>query len=430
MKTKLGIKTRIFITFGVFIVITINIFSYLLYTLVSQKFIENITQNIDLEYQTITNFIDLQKDNIFVLSDYEIKNINSLGFFFYLGNNDNDLKQKYKLGLNYYDNNKNIIFRGDYKGYNVIIGKNIDDLSKIQAQFVQIVFLLNLFLIVIIFIITYFLTSSLLKPLGKISEFIKNYDLDKQQTLIKNEYGNTEIGNYISSTNAFISKIKDIFNSQKDFIQDVSHELKTPLMQIDSSIEIIENKINDEKILSKLENIKSSVRNINSIISNLSFLLRGEEKITKKETIDFKKYFENKLREYEVLSSKKNIKINLILQNDLIIESNVYYIDRLFDNIISNAIYYNNGNNEIKIIISTKSIKIIDEGIGINSQNIKKIFNRFYRDDKSVIYSKNGSGLGLSIVKKITNMFGWKINLSSQEGVGTEFEIMFSQKEI
>lgn len=424
MKNKLWIQSRIFITFFLFIIFVVNIFSYFLYTLITQKFRDTIIKNIDNEYQTITHFIDIQKENIFVLGEYEIKNINSLWFFFYLWNNDETLQLKYKIWIHYYDN-KNIIFRWDYKGYNIIIGKNIEDLLKIQNQFIEIVLLLNVFLVGVIFIITYFLTISLLKPIWNISNFIKNYDIEWELKWIQNEYWDSEIWRYIDSTNSFIAKIKDIFHSQKDFIQDVSHELKTPLMQIDSSIEILENKITDEKTLLKLKNIRSAVTNINNIISNLSFLLRGEEINTKKETIHFIQYFTDKWGEYETFASKKNIKINIISQNDLVIQSNVYYIDRLFDNIIMNAIFYNNGNNEIQVIIWEKSIKIIDTGIGIKEENRKKIFERFYRHDHSVLYSESGSWLGLSIVKKITDMFGWKIHIVSQEWVGTEFEIVF-----
>lgn len=424
MKTKLWIQNRIFITFFLFIIFVVNIFSYFLYIGITQKFRDTIIKNIENEYQTITHFIDIQKENIFVLWEYEMKHINSLWFFFSLWNNDETLQLKYKIWIHYYDN-KNIIFRWDYKGYNIIIGKNIEDLLKIQNQFIELVLLLDVFLVGVIFLITYFLTINLLKPIWNISNFIKDYDIYRDSKWIQNEYWDSEIWKYIDSTNSFIVKIKDIFHSQKDFIQDVSHELKTPLMQIDSSIEILENKITDEKILLKLKNIRSAVTNINNIISNLSFLLRGEEINTQKEIIHFTQYFTHKWVEYETIASKKNIKINILSQNDLVIESNVYYIDRLFDNIIMNAIFYNNGNNEIQVIIWAKSIKIIDRGIGIKEENLKKIFERFYRHDQSVLYSESGSWLGLSIVKKITDMFGWKINIVSQEWVGTEFEIIF-----
>ena len=76
------------------------------------------------------------------------------------------------------------------------------------------------------------------------------------------------------SINKLICKSKNILEEQKRFIQDSSHELKTPLMQIDTNIELLEERIDDPKILEKLKNIKNSSENINHIVSNLSFILR------------------------------------------------------------------------------------------------------------------------------------------------------------
>lgn len=424
---KLWIKSRIFLTFFVFIIVFVNFFSYWLYKLVTDKFIDNVVWNINSEYQTITNFIDLQKDSIFVLPEYEMKNINSMWFFFYLWKNDEKLINNYKLWVNYYDDNKNIIFRWDYRWYNIVIWKNIEDLNKIKKGFIDIVIFLNIFSLFLILIITYYLTSSLLKPLYDISNFIKKYDLSKDKKLIKNDYWNSEIGQYIESTNNFLNKVNNIFNSQKDFIQDVSHELKTPLMQIESSIEMLEWKINDDKILSKLENIKLSVKNINSIVSNLSFLLRWEEKFTTKDKIDLEKYFIERLEFYNNEAKIKNINIILKVNFPLEIINNVYYLDRLFDNIIFNAIYYNNWNNDLIIEINKNFIKIIDKWIWIKKEDLDKIFNRFYRNDNSNIFNPYWNWLWLSIVKKITNMFGWKIEISSKIWEGSEFKIFFQK---
>lgn len=422
---KLWIKSRIFLTFFVFIILFINLFSYGLYKLVTGKFIDNVIWNINSEYQTITNFIDLQKDSIFVLPEYEMKNINSMWFFFYLGKNDAKLINNYKLWVHYYDNDKNIIFRWDYRGYNIVIWKNIEDLNKIKSWFIDIVIFLNIFSLFLILIITYFLTSSLLKPLYDISKFIKKYDLSKDKKLIKNEYWDSEIGQYIDSTNDFLNKVNQIFNSQKDFIQDVSHELKTPLMQIESSIEMIEGKTEDEKILSKLENIKLSVKNINAIVSNLSFLLRWEEKFTTKDKINLEKYFLERLEFYKNEAKAKNINIILKPNFPLEITNNAYYLDRLFDNIVLNAIYYNNWNNDLIIEINSNWVKIIDNWIWMKKEDLDKIFNRFYRNDTSNIFNPYWNWLGLSIAKKITNMFGWKLQVSSELWKGSEFEIIF-----
>lgn len=422
MKNKLGIKSRIIISFSIFTIITVNIFIYLLYIFVEKNFLENTYKNINDEFKTITTFIDLQNTQIFSLPKNEIEKINSLNFFFYIWNNDKKLIQNYKLWfLNL--NNQEIIFRWDYKWYNIIIWKKISDLNDIQKNFIKLSIILNIFTIIFTVIISYFITQQALKPLSNLSKFLNNYDINKEQKEIINNYWNSEIWIFTNNLNKFILKIKTIFNDQKDFVQDVSHELKTPLMQIESNLEILENKITKDNEKERINKVKEILENINNIISKLWFILRWEEYAVKKEKIDLYNYLKELIKKYEVLAQEKNIKIIIERKWDLIVENNPYYLDRLFWNIILNSIFYNNWNNEILIIVTTKSVEISDKWIWINNQDLDKIFNRFYRNANSNIYYKNWNWLWLTIVKKICDMFWWKIKVTSQIWVWSQFEV-------
>lgn len=424
MKSKLGIKSRIIISFSIFTVIVVNIFVYLLYIFVSKNFIDNIYKDINFEYQTITTFIDLQKTNIFSLPKNEIQKINSLNFFFYIWNNDKKLMENYKLGFHYSDNQE-LIFRWDYKWFNIIIWKKISDLKNIQKNFIEMSIFLNIFMIICTIIISYFITLQALKPLSKLSNFLDNYDINKEQKKIINNYWNSEIWIFTNTLNRFISKIKTIFDTQKDFIQDVSHELKTPLMQIESTLDTLENKFKKEDDINKIDNIKESLDNINNIIQKLSFILRWEEFLAKKEKIDLYKYLQELTKNYTEILNQKNINLTINKNFDLILENNIYYLDRLFWNIISNSIFYNKWNNAIIININKDFIEIKDEWIWMEKENLNKIFNRFYRNKNSNLYYKNWSWLWLSIVKKICDMFWWKIIIESTIWLGSSFKIYF-----
>lgn len=427
-KNKFWIKARIIISFSIFTILTVNIFVYLLYIFVEKDFVKNTHKDINYEFQTITTFIDLQKSNIFSLPEKEIKKINSLNFFFYIWNNDENLKKNYKLWFSESENK--IIFRWDYKNHNIIIWKKINDLKNIQKNFIEISILLNILTIFFTIIFSYFITLTSLKPLSKISNFLDKYDINKEQKEIKNLYWNSEIWIFIQNINIFFSKIKNIFESQKYFIQDVSHELKTPLMQIESTLEILENKIEKKENLEKIENIKSITENINNIISKLWFILRWEEFLAKKEKINLWNYLEKILENYKNSAKEKNIKIILEKKSEIFLENNEYYLERLFWNLISNAIFYNNWNNKIKIILDKNSnkknfVEIKDEWIWIKKENLDKIFNRFYRDSNSWVFYKNWNWLGLNIVQKIYNMFWWKIEIESEIWKWTDFKIIF-----
>lgn len=412
MKNKFWIKTRVFLSFWFLIIIITNIFATFLYIFVEKSFISNLKKNIEIEYQNFIKIIDNKDSSIINIPEEETSRLNDIWLFFIIANNEEVIKQNYLLWLYRYD--ENIIFRWDYNWYNILIWKNVLDLDRFKKNIIETTMLLNIFWLFLTLLISYFITNRVLNPLIKLSKYISNYDINQEKTFIINKYWSSEIWLITQSLNKFISKTKAIIDSQKDFIQDTSHELKTPLMQIETNIELIEDKITDEKIKEKLENIKQSTQNINNIISNLSFILRWEEKQYKKQEINIFHYLTNLKKDFIEISKQKNIKINVVENEKLIIQNNVYYLDRLFTNLINNSIYYNNWDSEIILNIYKDKIEVTDFGIWIEKIEIEKIFSRFYRNKNSNIYNKNWNWLWLTIVKKICDNFGWEINIESE----------------
>ncbi|RKW23987.1 sensor histidine kinase [Candidatus Gracilibacteria bacterium] len=427
MKKKFGIKTRVFLGFGLFIIFIINVFLYFLYLGFENSFIAGVKSNIQKNYETMKIIVDKHKKDGYLVNipNQELEDIKNLGFFIYFGKNDEEVFKNYKLG--YYTYGENLVFRGDHNGYNILIGKNIGDFFSYKSRVLEIMILTDFVGIFIIIMMIYFITNRLLRPLIELSKYISNYDIEKNKELIKNNFGDSEIGMITESINKLICKSKNILEEQKRFIQDSSHELKTPLMQIDTNIELLEERIDDPKILEKLKNIKNSSENINHIVSNLSFILRGESKISTKEKIEMGTYLENLAKNFKQIAKEKNIEIKVIKKENLEIENNTYFLDRLFGNLIQNSIFYNNGNGKIIIEIFKNKVILKDNGIGIKKEELEKIFCRFYRNSDSGIYNKGGNGLGLTIVKKICDDFSWKIKVDSEIGVGSTFEITFKQ---
>jgi len=418
---KLSIKSRVFISFTIFIILIVNIFAIFLFNSTKQNIILENKKSIINEFETIKTFIDLQNTWIFVLPQIEVEKINNMWFYLYIWNNDKKLKAKYKIW--FIENQDSLIFRWDYNNYNIILWKKLSELYLFEQKFYEILLFLNIFLIILSFVISYFITKFSLSPLYKLSDFLNNYDFSNKNNTLKNNYKNTEIWILTDSINKFIKQNNNILDTQKNFIQDVSHELKTPLMQIESNVELIEDKITDSKIKNKIEQIKTSSKDINEIISNLWFILRWEEIVKNKQNINIYNYFEKFIKNYKTLADKKNIKIKIIRNYDLVLENNTYYLDRLFWNLLSNAIHYNKWEWEINIIIDKNKITIWDNWIWIEKSEIEKIFSRFYRNKNSTLYYNSWNWLWLVIVKKIIDMFGWKIKVESEVWKGSRFEI-------
>ena len=421
MKQKLWIKLRIFLSFSIFIIFIINVFSFALYFFTIQTFRDDLEKDIKNQAWVIKLFIDLDEKSFNTLPNKQVEQINDLWFFFYVWKDNNN--SQYVDWIYSYSNE--LIFKELYKNFTIIVWKDITDINKLQSSFIEIIILLNVLIIFFTFVISYLITRQVLIPLKKLSDYFSNFDIYNSHKLVLENYWESEIWKLNKSINKFIKDIRHIFDSQKSFIQDTSHELKTPLMQIETNLDLLENNHLDEKEKSRLNQIRTSINNINEIISNISFILRWDEKILKNENINIENYFKNFIKKYEILAKTKNIKIILKCKNNFDISSNNYYLDRLFSNLLLNAINYNDWNNTIEIILYDNKVVIKDNWIWINKEELSKVFNRFYRSKNSNIYSRDWSWLWLAIVKKICNMFDWKIHIESEEWKWTKVEVKF-----
>lgn len=423
MKKKFWIKTRVFLGFGFFVIALINLTLYILYLWFEKTYISGIKEKISENYKIITKIIEQKNENITNLSEKEIEEIKSLWFFIYFWKNNEKIEKNYKPWYFIYD--QDLIFRWDFAWNNILIWKNISDFLSLKSKILELMILADIIWFFVIITMVYFITNKLLKPLLELSKKISNYDITKDKDEIKNNFWESEIWLMTDSINKLICKSKNILESQKRFIQDSSHELKTPLMQIDSNLEIIEDKISDEKILKKIENIKDSTANINKIVSNLWFILREENNFKEKEDIDIYKYLKNFIKSFSQDAKNKNIEIILKNFENLEIENNTYFLDRLFGNLLQNSIFYNNWNSKIFLEIYKNKVILKDEGIWISKEELEKIFDRFYRNENSNIYNSKWNWLWMTIVKKICDDFNWKLNIKSEIWVWSEFEIIF-----
>ena len=396
-----------------------NTILYFSYYFTEKTYISNIEESIYSQLTTIKTFININNSNAFSLPLGQVRQLNKIWLFFNIQLSEKPIKTKFIL------KNNTLFLQTYYHNYDIIIWKDLKDLSVMQKTFIKVAIYLNVISIFLIFVFTYFITKFTLKPLYRLVKFLENYKLGKNSQTLKNNYGNRDIWKLINTVNKFINSINQIYNKQKEFIQDTSHELKTPLMQINTNLDLIENKIKDKKIISKLDSIRQSTEYLNNLVSNLNFILQNQNQSFTKENINIENYLQDLIEKFNNLAKEKNISIRINKFNNLLLDTNKYYLDRLFENLITNAIVYNKKNWEVNINIYKNKVEIIDTWIWISQEEQNKIFNRFYRNSDSWKYYQNGSWLGLAIVKKICSMFGWKITVDSVLWEWTKFTIKF-----
>ncbi len=269
----------------------------------------------------------------------------------------------------------------------------------------------------------------------KIVKKLKDSDKNRNTEIILNDEYYICNANHINDRKEIvlslynISHLKKLENIKKEFVANVSHELKTPLTVIKGYIETIEEEI-DEKNKKYLNIIKNHTNRLIDIVQDLLTVSKLEDNNIKLDMSEFKlkPFFANVYDTFEQRLKNKNLylKINLADEN-LVLEADEYKLEQLFTNLIENAVKYSEqGGITISAAKENSCMRfeVSDTGIGIPDSDIGRVFERFYTVDKSRARNSAGTGLGLSIVKHIVNLHKGSISVESKYGTGTKFVIL------
>lgn len=228
----------------------------------------------------------------------------------------------------------------------------------------------------------------------------------------------------------FIDETEEIraLRLREEFSSNVSHELKTPLTSICGFSELLVNGMvdddNKEEFYKLIYDDSKRLLNLIEDIMKISGL--ETEETFSREEIKLKELIKDILRSQRNLIDEKNIAVSL--EGDGLVFENKTMMWELFANIINNGLKYNKDGGKLDIKISEDEkhyeVLIVDTGIGIPSKDLARIFERFYRVDKSRSRKIGGTGLGLSIVKHVLQSIDGKLEISSKLGMGTSFKVI------
>lgn len=212
-----------------------------------------------------------------------------------------------------------------------------------------------------------------------------------------------------------------------DFISNVSHEIKTPLSSIKNYATLLKREGIDEDTKNKyLAVILSSTERLSSLVSNVLKLnrLENQELVIDTETFKLDGLLSECVLAFEKAIESKNIILNCDI-DEVVINSSRGYLEIVFNNLISNAVKFTSEGGEISISLKKQANKAIiivsDTGVGISKDVGKRIFDKFYQVDGS--HAQEGNGLGLALVKKVIDLLGGEISVTSEVGVGSSFTI-------
>ena len=291
----------------------------------------------------------------------------------------------------------------------------------------RIIIIIGVISISSIIIISIIISRSIAKPISKVSKMTKYIGEGNYKNKLNYKSNIMEIDDLINSINKLSNELNEQENLRKQLTGDIAHELRTPLTSIKGHLDAIIVGI-WEPTNERLNSINEEVKRITNLVDELRKLAKfdsGKDNLNK-EIVNLKNYIKSIAYNYEGKALEKNIVIKYQLENiEALIDKEKFA--QVIINILSNAIKYNNGNNEIYIKVFKKNnsinISIKDSGIGIPKSEYKNIFERFYRLDKSRGANEKGVGVGLTIAKSIVNAHGGEIEVYSEINKGSEFII-------
>ena len=239
-----------------------------------------------------------------------------------------------------------------------------------------------------------------------------------------------EIGQLAKSFQLMTIKLSENDRIRKEFISDVSHDFQSPLLNIKGYAELLLNdNLTDDSRKSYTTVIQSETERLSSLTKQLLLLTSLDQLASplEKKTFDLDMQLKETVRKFRWLLEEKEMTLEMDIE-DVRFTGDPAFLEKVWENLLSNALKYTANGGEIEVVLTEEPghVKVLvkDHGIGMDEEELGRIFDRFYRADNSRTQETGGTGLGLSIVQQVVKLHGGAIDVISQKGEGTTFIVV------
>lgn len=304
------------------------------------------------------------------------------------------------------------------------------EIAEIMAELEQKGVMIVGIIVVLSVVLSLFLSTILVKPLARVTKAIEDLtDGVQDDEICVPDYTETEL--ITDAFNKMVNRMKILDESRQEFVSNVSHELKTPLtsMKVLADSLVGQQGIPEELYQEFMSDITAEIDRENKIITDLLSLVKMDKKAADVNIthIDINQLLEGILKRLRPIADKRNI--DLILDSFRTVEADVDEVKftLAISNLVENGIKYNVDDGWVRVSLDADHkhfyITVADSGMGIPEDSIERIFERFYRVDKSHSKEIGGTGLGLAITRSSIAMHHGAIKVFSKEGEGTTFSV-------
>ncbi|WP_026674020.1 sensor histidine kinase [Alkalihalobacterium bogoriense] len=314
------------------------------------------------------------------------------------------------------------LFQGEQLSGAILLSMPLADVYEPFMEIRVMLFVVLAFILVIIIVLGNRIVNDVVNPLlsmKKISTFLADGDFSKRMNVERRD----ELGQLAQSFNILSTSLEKVEENRREFLANVSHELRTPLSYMKGYAEAMEEGMIDSK--KGLAIIQKESNRLERLVNDLLDLaqLEGDSYPLRCEPIVFSQVVNDVLDSFEVVATQKNIRIVQRIDEETIIYGDSDRLEQAIRNLLDNAIRYSAPHTEITITLTRKNgwseLLITDYGIGIPTNDLSAVKQRFYRVNKARTRNAGGTGLGLAIVTEIIKKHEGEFELSSEVGKGT-----------
>ena len=301
-------------------------------------------------------------------------------------------------------------------------------LSDIRTTIIFFSAIISLSIILISLILSGFITHPIKELTAGITKMSKGFL--SQRVNIR---GGGELKQLGEAFNTMSERLENLDNARNEFVSNASHELKTPLSAIKVLAESLLSMEFDDPAMYKefLTDINSEIDRLNAIITDLLVLVQMDKDTAgmrfNRDTVYLNELAQRTIKGLQLLADQKQIRLELYNDEEVMVPGDRLKLQQVISNIIDNGIKYTPEGGRVTVEVYNTPhhgvVKVSDTGYGIAQDEIKHIFDRFYRIDKARSRSTGGTGLGLSIARRIVLQHNGEIRVQSQENKGTIFRI-------
>ncbi len=325
------------------------------------------------------------------------------------------------------------VLRYDYaafdRNFTITLAESLNDSYRIITQFKRFLQVTIPLGILLLCLSAWWIVRSSLRPIRAFSMTIETITHKNLTERIDTAETAKELSVLANSFNALLDRLHHLFESQKRLVADASHELKTPLSVIKTQCDVVlQKERSPQEYLEALETIRTYGRNMTRIINNLLSLARLDAGLVTTESftsVSLKECIDEACSMTEQLANERKVPVSSSVDETLFVTGSRTALTEAFQNIIENGIRYNRPRGSVVVNAVRNGKKAIvsfsDTGVGIRPEDVKRIFERFYRSGTA--RESDGTGLGLSIARTVITAHGGEIAVESELGRGSCFTV-------